>query len=98
MYQRPTLYIPFACGVGGLLFLTLINYVFYPVALRLAALVAVVGNCGRAWYSCTGKLSPKVEILPSETGDRYEVEETHILAKSTKSVYEGTLYEGAPLC
>lgn len=91
MYAQPRLYVPLVSGFGGIALLTLINYVFYTVVLRYKISSFILHNLTpfRAYYSCTGTLSPKVEVNTGALGFRYEIEQIHMLTESTRSVYEG---------
>eukprot|EP01126_Amoeba_proteus_P037820 TRINITY_DN3918_c0_g2_i3.p1 TRINITY_DN3918_c0_g2~~TRINITY_DN3918_c0_g2_i3.p1 ORF type:complete len:395 (+),score=38.92 TRINITY_DN3918_c0_g2_i3:157-1341(+) len=74
--------------LGGVIFLTAIDFLFYPIMLR-------------AWFSLTGNLSPQITVSEGQgrNGEkvlRYEIEESHLLTSNTKCVYEGPLLEGKP--
>eukprot|EP01127_Copromyxa_protea_P010768 TRINITY_DN2658_c0_g1_i1.p1 TRINITY_DN2658_c0_g1~~TRINITY_DN2658_c0_g1_i1.p1 ORF type:complete len:654 (+),score=83.85 TRINITY_DN2658_c0_g1_i1:391-2352(+) len=84
--SKPGLYMSVGCSVGGVIFLTVVNWMFSNIVLR-------------AWYSCTGSLTSEI-VVDSDAREegihRCEIEETHLFSPNTKCIYEGPLVNGKP--
>lgn len=102
LLNKPELYVTVGCSVGGVIFLTIINWMFFPIILRFVSFFAHPlvrlshpSNFSRAWYSCTGTFSPQILVESEDEGIfRCEIEETHLFSPNTKCIYEGPLKDG----
>uniref|UniRef100_A0A6B2KZC1 Alpha/beta hydrolase n=1 Tax=Arcella intermedia TaxID=1963864 RepID=A0A6B2KZC1_9EUKA len=87
LYTKPSDYVPLGIGFGGLIFLTVMNLLFFPILVR-------------AWTACTGGISPKIVISDGETvsnnNGRFEIEQKDLCYPPYKCIYEGAVVNGKP--